>query len=84
MSKHWKVALVLGTLALLGTAGWGSREYFWGQQNGAKYRLAAVEQGEISAYVSATGTLRSLFPALPFMPSVFTMSSATVMVCEGN
>src|SRR5262245_42904257 len=48
---------MLGTLALLGTAGWGSREYFWGQQNGAKYRLAAVEQGEISAYVSATGTL---------------------------
>ena len=57
MFKHWKVVLVLGALALLGTAGWGSREYFWGQQNGAKYRLAAVEKGEISAYVSATGTL---------------------------
>jgi hypothetical protein len=42
--KHWKVGLVLGALALLGTAGWGSREYFWGQQNGAKYRLAAVER----------------------------------------
>jgi Flp pilus assembly protein TadG len=34
--------------------------------------------------VTATGTLRSLFPALPFMPSTFSMTSATVMVCEGN
>ena len=25
-----------------------------------------------------------LFPALPFIPSSFTMSSASVMVCEGN
>ena len=57
MFKHWKIGLALGALALLGTAGWGSREYFWGQPNGANYRLAAVEQGEISTYVSATGTL---------------------------
>jgi Flp pilus assembly protein TadG len=34
--------------------------------------------------VSATGTLRALFPALPFIPSSFSMTSATVMVCEGN
>jgi HlyD family secretion protein len=57
MSKRWKVALALGLLALLVTAGWGSRGYFWGPQNGAKYRTATVEKGDIAAYVSATGTL---------------------------
>jgi HlyD family secretion protein len=71
--KHWKVVLVLGALALLGTAGWGSREYFWGQQNGAKYRLATVEQGEISAYVSATGTLNPVI-----MVQVGTQVSGTI------
>jgi HlyD family secretion protein len=71
--KHWKVWLVLGVLALLGTAGWGSREYFWGQQNGAKYRLAAVEKGEISAYVSATGTLNPVI-----MVQVGTQVSGTI------
>jgi HlyD family secretion protein len=55
--KRWKFVLMLGLLALLGTGGWGSRGYFWGPQNGAKYRTAAVERGDISAYVSATGTL---------------------------
>jgi Flp pilus assembly protein TadG len=34
--------------------------------------------------VSGTGTLKALFPALPFIPSSFTMTSSTVMVCEGN
>jgi Flp pilus assembly protein TadG len=34
--------------------------------------------------VKATGTLKALFPALPFIPSTFTMSSSTVMTCEGN
>jgi HlyD family secretion protein len=57
VAKRWKLLLVIGILALLGTAGWGSIGYFWGQANGAKYRLAAVERGDISAYVSATGTL---------------------------
>jgi HlyD family secretion protein len=71
--KHWKVALAFGVLALLGTAGWASREYFWGQQNGAKYRLAAVEKGEISAYVSATGTLNPVI-----MVQVGTQVSGTI------
>lgn len=57
MSKRWKALLILGILALLGTAGWGSIGYFWGQPNGAKYRLATVERGDLAAYVSATGTL---------------------------
>jgi HlyD family secretion protein len=55
--KRWKIAVVLGTLAVLGTAGWGSIGYFWGQSNGLRYRTAAVERGDIVAYVSATGTL---------------------------
>jgi HlyD family secretion protein len=71
--KHWKVALLLGALALLGTAGWASREYFWGQQNGAKYRLVAVERGGISAYVSATGTLNPVI-----MVQVGTQVSGTI------
>jgi HlyD family secretion protein len=71
--KRWKVVLVSGALALLGTAGWGSREYFWGQPNGVKYRLAAVEHGEISAYVSATGTLNPVI-----MVQVGTQVSGTI------
>jgi len=57
----------------VGTAGWGSREYFWGQQDGAKYRLAAVEKGEIAAYVSATGTLNPVI-----MVQVGTQVSGTI------
>jgi HlyD family secretion protein len=71
--KRWKLGLALGALALLGTAGWGSREYFWGQQNGATYRLTAVERGEISAYVSATGTLNPVI-----MVQVGTQVSGTI------
>ena len=33
---------------------------------------------------SATGTLKALFPALPFIPSSFQMTTSTIMVCEGN
>jgi HlyD family secretion protein len=42
---------------VLGTAGWGGIGYFWGQANGVRFRTAVVERGELSAYVSATGTL---------------------------
>ena len=57
MSKRWRFAPPLGLLVLLVTAGWGSRGYFWGGENGAKYRTVAVEMGDIDTYVSATGTL---------------------------
>jgi HlyD family secretion protein len=42
---------------MLVTVGWGSLGYWWVPQNGTRYRLAAVEQGDIASYVSATGTL---------------------------
>jgi HlyD family secretion protein len=71
--KRWKVGLALGALALLGTAGWGSREYFWGQQNGATYRLAAIERWETAAYVTATGTLNPVI-----MVQVGTQVSGTI------
>jgi HlyD family secretion protein len=71
--KLWKIALVLGALAVLVTAGWGSREYLWGQANGAKYRLAAVERGDIAAHVSATGTLNPVI-----MVQVGTQVSGTI------
>jgi HlyD family secretion protein len=73
VSKRWKFVLALGLLALLATAGWGGRGYFWGQQNGARYRLAAVERGDISAYVSATGTLNPVI-----MVQVGTQVSGTI------
>jgi HlyD family secretion protein len=73
VSKRWKIALALGLLAALVTAGWGSRGYFWGQQNGAKYRTAAVEKGDIAAYVSATGTLNPVI-----MVQVGTQVSGTI------
>jgi HlyD family secretion protein len=57
VSKHWRLTLSICVLAALVTAGWGSRGYFWGQEQGAKYRLAAVLRGDIDTYVSATGTL---------------------------
>jgi Flp pilus assembly protein TadG len=34
--------------------------------------------------VQASGTFRALFPQMPYVPSSFTMSSASVMTCEGN
>ena len=37
--------------------GWQSVEHLWGMQHGAKYRLAKVERSEITAYITATGTL---------------------------
>ena len=52
----WFIPIV-GILACLGLVGWQSVEHLWGMQNGAKYRLAKVEGSEITAHVSATGTL---------------------------
>jgi Flp pilus assembly protein TadG len=34
--------------------------------------------------VMASGTLSSLFPKLPYLPSSFTIRSSSVMTCEGN
>ncbi|HEX9871805.1 MAG TPA: efflux RND transporter periplasmic adaptor subunit [Candidatus Tectomicrobia bacterium] len=65
--------MAFGLLALLGTAGWASRGYFWGSQNGAQYRLTTVERGDISAYVSATGTLNPVI-----MVQVGTQVSGTI------
>ena len=55
--KRWRYAVPPCLLAILVTAGWGSRGYFWGQEERAEYRLAAVARGDIDTYVSATGTL---------------------------
>src|SRR4029453_11354551 len=52
----WFIPIV-GILACLGLVGWQSVEHLWGMQHGAKYRLAKVERSEITAYISATGTL---------------------------
>jgi len=57
-SRPWKWSLaIVGLLALLGLVGWQSVEHLWKMQNGTTYRLATVERSEITAYISATGTL---------------------------
>jgi HlyD family secretion protein len=73
VSKRWKCVLAVGILGVLGSAGWASRDYFWGPQNGAKFRLTTVERGDISSYVSATGTLNPVI-----MVQVGTQVSGTI------
>jgi HlyD family secretion protein len=67
------VPLAVGALALLGLLGWRSVEYFWSAPNGAKYRMAKVERGDITAYVSTTGTLNPVI-----MVQVGTQVSGTI------
>ncbi|HEY7496824.1 MAG TPA: efflux RND transporter periplasmic adaptor subunit, partial [Candidatus Tectomicrobia bacterium] len=49
--------MAVGTLGLFGLAGWQSAERVWGTDPNVKYRLSKVKRGDITAYVSATGTL---------------------------
>jgi multidrug efflux pump subunit AcrA (membrane-fusion protein) len=56
-SRPWKWSLAIVGLLAIGLAGWQSVKHLWGIQHGAKYRLAKVERSEITAYISATGTL---------------------------
>jgi len=65
--------LIIGVLALVGLVGWQSAEHWWGTQNGARYRLAKVERGDITAYISATGTLNPVI-----MVQVGTQVSGTI------
>ena len=74
MPRKWTWAtLSIGGLALLGLAGWGGMGPLWGTQNGTRYRLAKVERGDITAYVSATGTLNPVI-----MVQVGTQVSGTI------
>ncbi|HEY5867755.1 MAG TPA: hypothetical protein VI542_19725, partial [Candidatus Tectomicrobia bacterium] len=58
MLRKWKwFGLTIGALSLFGLVGWQSAEHVWGTDPGSKYRLSKVERGDITAYVSATGTL---------------------------
>ena len=68
-----KIAVGFGVLALLVTAGWSSRGYFWAQPGGVKYRMLVLGKGAIDAYVSATGTLNPVI-----MVQVGTQVSGTI------
>src|SRR5262245_10249338 len=57
LHKWKRLAIGLGTLGLLGLVGWQSAEHVWGTHPDVKYRMSKVERGDITAYVSATGTL---------------------------
>jgi HlyD family secretion protein len=72
--QKWKrFAVAVGTLGLFGLAGWQSAERVWGTDPGVKYRMSKVERGDITAYVSATGTLNPVI-----MVQVGTQVSGTV------
>ena len=71
--KALEIAVSVRTPRSAGHRRLGKPRVFWGQQNGAKYRLAAVEKGDISAYVSATGTLNPVI-----MVQVGTQVSGTI------
>jgi HlyD family secretion protein len=72
--RRWKwFAWIIGILGLLGLLGWQGAAYVWGTQNGAKYHLGRVERGEITAYVSTTGTLNPVI-----MVQVGTQVSGTI------
>jgi HlyD family secretion protein len=72
--RKWKwTTLIVGALALLGLAGWQGVGHLWGNQNGTRYRTAKVERGDITAYVSATGTLNPVI-----MVQVGTQVSGTI------
>src|SRR5215471_16911959 len=68
----WSVWM-LGALGLLGLVGWQGVEHVWGPQNGVKYRTGRVERGDITAYVSTTGTLNPVI-----MVQVGTQVSGTI------
>ena len=74
MWQKWKrFAVAVGTLGLFGFAGWQSAGRVWGTDPGVKYRMSKVERGDITAYVSATGTLNPVI-----MVQVGTQVSGTV------
>jgi HlyD family secretion protein len=74
VGQKWKrFAVAVGTLGLFGFAGWQSAERVWGTDPGVKYRMSKVERGDITAYVSATGTLNPVI-----MVQVGTQVSGTV------
>jgi HlyD family secretion protein len=72
--QKWKrFAVAVGTLGLFGLVGWQSAERVWGTDPSVKYRMSTVERGDITAYVSATGTLNPVI-----MVQVGTQVSGTV------
>jgi HlyD family secretion protein len=71
--KWQRLAVGLGTLGLLGLVGWQSAEHVFSTNPGVKYRMSRVERGDITAYVSATGTLNPVI-----MVQVGTQVSGTV------
>ena len=74
MLQKWKrFAVAVGTLSLFGLVGWLSAEHVWGTYPGVKYRMSKVERGDITAYVSATGTLNPVI-----MVQVGTQVSGTI------
>jgi HlyD family secretion protein len=72
--RKWQwFVLTVGLLSLFGLVGWQNAEHVWGTQSGNKYRMTRVERGDITAYVSATGTLNPVI-----MVQVGTQVSGTI------
>ena len=62
MRKTW--LLLIGLLALCGTAGFFLWNSAGGKASDARYRLAAIDRGDLTASVRATGTLNPLTTVL--------------------
>ena len=73
LQKRKWFAVAVGIMGLLGLLGWQSAEHVWGTHPGDKYRTSKVERGDITAYVSATGTLNPVI-----MVQVGTQVSGTI------
>jgi len=73
LQKWRRFAVAVGTLGLFGLVGWQSAEHVWSTHPGLKYRMSKVERGDITAYVSTTGTLNPVI-----MVQVGTQVSGTI------
>src|SRR5712691_4558080 len=73
LQKWQRFAVAVGTLGLFGLVGWQSAEHVWSTYPSIKYRMSTVERGDITAYVSATGTLNPVI-----MVQVGTQVSGTI------
>ncbi len=74
MPRRWKwFAIASSVLLLTGLGAWQGHEHLLGERADTQYRTVRVERGDLTAYVSATGTLNPVI-----MVQVGTQVSGTI------
>ncbi|HVF64272.1 MAG TPA: efflux RND transporter periplasmic adaptor subunit, partial [Casimicrobiaceae bacterium] len=58
--RTFRAILFVGAIAALALAGWGAYSTFGGRGSAPEYRVAKVERGNMTATVSASGTLSAV------------------------